>query len=703
MLEKLRAGLFSTPKRRTITTFAGVTIIFALLSWFYIGNSLFTCGGMNIATGGPGDGTAGLTWLAWIDKGGPVPGFTHLANAPFGETLRDPFQVTSMFNITSMWLLTHLLGSSICAWNVMLLLGYMSSALAMFAFIRWLLKNNWIAFFAASAVTFTPFHQMNAHGHLSYMFNFFFILALWAFLVFWRNPTKRNILLVGVASAACVYEDGYFILLGGILMISLIISAFLIDKFFFKRDLQYLLQRVKGTLYYIAVFLVLLAPVVLIQLKFASQITSTLASSRGDIASEATVYSARPIEYLLPADNHPLLPDSYSTWRQANLHGSNFTESTIFIGLTVFVLAILAWVFMIRRNLVHTKIHGLPLGLIMGITTFALLCAFLVSLQPTIIVFGHKLPLPSYFLIHLTANWRVLARLVLIIDMCAVVLASIGLYYLVKNWRPRKQNLIIVGVTILALIELLTQSRAVSWNYNDSPAVYNWLKTQQNVKAIAEFPLGEQPSWQAITYFTYQQVHGKALFNSSRTDSPQRPLRMSMLGLNDPQAIPVLRTLGVDMVLSHDTPATNTEGLQFVRKDTSKDGKDTVWTYRILPGEKADYALIAAEGFHMPDVAKQHSAIDMGTHGVLQLSPLTTQAAKNKDAVHTSLSVSPAKDAPTGQLITFSQQGVVLWQGTVNEKIDISFDADPALPIDIVPYKAQTDTTVRISDLKVTK
>lgn len=700
MLEKIRATLLSTPKRKTITTFTSVTLIFALLSWLYVGNALLTCGGMNIATGGPGDGTAGLTWLSWIDKGGPVPGFTHLTNAPFGETLRDPFQITSLFNISGMWLFSVLTGSSICAWNIMVFLGYMSSALAMFAFIRWLLKNNYIAFFAAVAVTFTPFHQMNAQGHLSYMFNFFFILAIWAFLVFWRNPSKRNILLLGLATAACVYEDGYFILLGGILMSSLIIGAFLIDKFLFKKDLRYLLARVKGTLGFIAIFILFLAPVALVQLKYASQITSTLASSRGDIMSEATVYSARPIEYLLPADNHPAMPDSYSTWRQEGLHGSNFTESTLFIGFSVFILAILAWVFMIKRGLLRTKIHGMPLGFIVGVLTFALVCAFLVSLQPTITVFGQKLPLPSWFLIQVSANWRVLARLFVIVDVCAVILAAIGLYYLVKNWRPRKQTLVIIAVTIFALFELLTQSRAVVYNYNDSPAVYNWLKTQNNVKTIAEFPIGEQPSWQAITYFTYQQVHGKALFNSSRSDSPQRPLRMSMLGLNDPQTLPILRTLGVDMVLSHDKPADNSE-LQFVRYDESKDGKDKVWTYRILPGEKADYALVMDKGFHLPEVKKQHSSTTMGTYGTLMFQGLNDKAAKNKDDVRVSLKAVATKEAPKDQLVTFMQQGVVLWQGTLQEETAISFTADPSLSIDIIPYKADTNTTVRISDLKV--
>ena len=656
---------------------------------------------MEIATGGPGDGTAGLTWLSWIDKGGPIPGFTHLVNAPFGETLRDPFQITSMFSITGMWIFKHLTGSSICAWNLMLLMGYMSSALAMFAFVRWLLKNTWVAFFGAFVVTFTPFHQMNAHGHLSYMFNFFFILVLWAFLVFWRNPTRRNILLLGLSTAACVYQDGYFILLVGVLLSGLIAGSFAVDAWITKQNKAYLLQRLKAVCAYVAIAVLFLAPVVLVQFVYASKITSTLASSRGDIATEVMVYSARPVEYILPADNNPLLPKSYSPWRQANLHGSNFTESTLYVGITVLALAILAWVLFVQRKLRALRFRGIPLVFLLGVTSFTLLAAFLLSLQPTITVFGHKLPMPSYILSHVTAMWRVYARIYLIVDLCLVLLASIGLYLLIAKQTRWKQIALVVVAIGIAGIELLTQSRGVTWDYKSSPAVYSWLKTQQSVDTIAEYPLSEQPSWPAITYLTYQQVHGKALLNSSRTDSPERPLRLSIQGLNDAQTVPILRTLGVDMVLSHDRPAKNVKGLQFVRFDASVDGKDKVWTYRILPGQQAAYALIASDGFHLPEFNKttDQAFIPMGSHGVLGFRGLTAAAAKNTHSVRVSLSALPAKDAPKTQLITFSQQGVVRWQGVVDTETTVSFDADPTIPVDVMPYKPTTDTTIELYNL----
>lgn len=705
MIDKLKATFWSTPKRQTISTFALATLVFAIMSWAYIGNSLFTCGGMNIASSEPGDGTAGLTWLSWINQGsGPLPGFTHLLNSPFGETLRDPFQITSMVGLTGMWIFTAITGSSICAWNLMVLVGFMSSAMAMFAFIRWLTKNSWVAYFAASAVTFTPFHQFKSHGHLSYMFNAFFVLAIWAFIVFWRKPTLKNAGILAVTTALCAYQDGYFLLLGGTLVGSVIVGALLADSFLFKKGFSYIIERVKGLGLYILATLVLVAPIVFVQLHYANRINSTLASTRGNIGDEASTYGARPIEYILPADNHPALPQSYSTWRESQLHGSNFTENTLFLGFVSMALAVVAWTLVVKRKALRkVTLQGLPLPFILAIVSFGLICAFFVSLSPVAHIFGVKIPMPSWFIIHITAVWRVFSRLYLIVDMCVVILASIGLWLMVRKWDKRKQIIVVLLATAIALFELLTSSNRLTWNYHSSPAVYDWLRTQQSVDRIAEYPLTEQPSLPAIQYLTYQQIHGKALLNSSRTDSPQRLLRGGMQGLEDAQTLPILRTLGVDLVLSHGHPA-SVPGLQYIRTDKSQYNDDIVYTYKVLPGQKADYALVASEGFHLPETSKdgKHGYLPMGSNGVLAFQGLTKNAEKNKSFVHVSLSARPAEGAPKDQLISFTQQGVVRWQGVISEDTDISFEADPSVAINVIPYKSKANTTLDLYNLSAT-
>jgi hypothetical protein len=704
MIPRARKFFFSTQKRRTYSLFLAVTIIFAIITTFYIGGKAFTSCNMDIVGAGPADGTAGLTWMTWLDHNDPIPGFTHMTNAPFGDELREPFQITSLYTIPAMWIFSRLT-SAICSWNLMVFIGYMTSALAMFAFMRWLVRNICVAFFAAFAVTYTPYHQINALGHLSYMFNAFFTLFIWAFMAFWKRPSRRHATILAVSTAACAYMDGYFLLLEGVLAASILVGAFLVDAGLFKRPRPYILTRLKGLILYAIVLIILLVPALGVELFDGGTISSTLASQRSAITSEAAVYSARPFEYFVPAANSQFLPSSYGVWRQKVLHGSNFTESTLYLGAVVVLLALFAWIWLIRnRKKEQLTFQGLKLPFIVSSVSFALLVAFLCSLEPVVHLDGHKIPMPSWFIIHVTAFWRVFARLYLVVDTCIVIVAAIGLYLLIRNWSKRKQAIVTLIIVLLTGADMLTHSHAAVWNYNSSPAVYSWLKTQSNVHIIAEYPLGEPPSQAITNYTTYQQVSDKAIFNTSLSNSPQRPLHLSMLGLEDTQTLPILRTEGVNLVLAHNSPVPNPGalGLQLLRVDasTSPYDKDKVWTYKLLPGPTASYALIASQGFHAPVLDSTqllHSKIGMGSLGVLVFQKLTPGPLDSM--VHVTLG---AHSEQGPQLVTFAQNGVVRWQGTVSGNTSISFNADPSIAVDIIPYNPTASETMQIYNLSAT-
>ena len=50
--------------------------------------------------------------------------------------------------------------------------------------------------------------------------------------------------------------------------------------------------------------------------------------------SVVQIYSARWREYLLPWHSNPLVPNRIKRYEEANLHGSNFTEQSLFLGYT---------------------------------------------------------------------------------------------------------------------------------------------------------------------------------------------------------------------------------------------------------------------------------------------------------------------------------------------------------------------------------
>jgi glycosyltransferase involved in cell wall biosynthesis len=693
---KAHRVMFGSARRRTVTVFSIAAITFGMLTWFYMGQALTSCNNVIIG-GGPGDGTAGLTWLSWLDKSSPVPGFTHMTNAPFGENLRQPFQITSIFTIPTMWVLAQLT-SAICSWNLMVFIGYMTSALVMFAFIRWLTRSTWVAFFAGFAVSYVPFHQMNALGHLSYMFNAVFVLFIWSFVAFWRSPTWKRAALMGLATAFCFYIDGYFILLTILLAAGLLAAAFIADTLIWKRDAAYILARIKGLLIYLVTLVIFLLPIVAVQFKYASHISATLSSSRGNIGAEAQTYSARPYEYLLPADNTPFLPSSYELWRQRILHGSNFSESTLYVGFSVLALTALAWVWYVRKPKDAPVLRGLSTPFLLTVFSFGAFVTFMFSLAPKAHLFGHNIPMPSWFIIHVTAMWRVFGRLFVVVDTCLVILAAIGLYLIIRKMPRGKQAFITLLVVLFAFIEFMTQSRAAVWSYRTIPDVYPWLSKQSNVKIIAEYPLGEPPSQSISDYLTYQQISNKAIFNTSDSASTERAMHLSMGGLADAQTLPILRTLGIDVVLSHRMPAPAGIGLTQLRYDKSHYNDDNVWTYKIEPGTKATYALMAQDGFHAPIIGKDSlSRIGMGSHGILGFKRLIS--GSDPTTVHVSFDAA-ATDKP--QLVTVAQEGIVRWQGTITKNTHLQFDADPRIALDIIPYNTTADEPIQIYNLRAT-
>ncbi len=701
MVETAREILTATPRRRTLTLFIGVSLLFALITWYYMGSALNSCN-THMLTTLPGDATAGLTWLTWVDKSSPVPGFTHLTNAPFGESLRQPFQITSVFTIPTMWLLAKL-STPTCAWNLMVFLGYMSSALIGFGFIRWLTRNSWVALFAGFAVTYTPYHILNALGHLSYMFSAVLMLFMWAFVAFWQRPTTLRAGFMAVAAAACFYLDGYFILLGSVLAGSVLAAALIGDTVIYKHPAEYVLQRLRGLLLYGAFLIVLLLPIAAVQLHYAHTISTTLGSQRNDIADESRTYSARVLDYFLPAANDPFLPASFGTFRTNPkiIHGSNFTESTIYIGIVVLALAIYLWVTLIRRR-VSTTLRGLPITFLAGVTTVGLAAGFFISLPPHLLLFGHLVPMPSDVIIHFSALWRVFARLYLVVETCLVILAALGFFLLIRYWSPRRQMIATIVLILLVACDYATVSRARTWQFAFSPAVYSWLKTQPGIHTIAEYPLSEPPSQGISDYLTYQQVSGKAIINTQDASSPERQLQLSIEGLADPQTLPVLRALGAQLVLEHHDKAPVIPGLTFLRFDKARFDigvtlYDQVWTYRIDPGPVAQYAAVAAQGFHDPVVdASLHSVTGMGDLGVITLQQLGHTKA---NTVHVSFTADSVRG---DKFVTVAQNGVVRWQGEVTQGTQVAFDADSTLPIDVIPYHPSSFESLQIYDLAAT-
>jgi hypothetical protein len=702
MMERAKAFVV---RHRTLTAFAGATIVYALCSWFYMGGALTECSQSLLTF--PGDNTAGMIAFFSLDSHDPWYGHTDMWSYPYGESIGQPTHITAQTLFVPFWILAKLFGP-VCGFNILTLIGFMSAALTMFAFVRWLLGGrNLIALLAGFAVAFTPYLQVKTGVHISYVFEALFIAAIWLFLVFWKQPSWRRAIPLGLSVALFAYTDGYFILLGGVLMVALIVGAVAHDFFAAGRTLNAeLSKRLKLLAVGVIAAVIFMLPVLYVMLHSSAQINESLTTTRDSIGREAEVYGARPLEYLVPNALNPVTDAVFGGYADRNNHGSNPAENLLSLSLVMVGLA----VFFVTRVLLGRK-RNQPVKLVGSRRTASFVTVVFVTIFVIAIAFSlppklGPLPTPSWLVIEVVQLWRVFARLVVIANIALVVLGSFGLAVLLDRMKGQGRRIALIALAFAVIfIEYLTfvPPRPVR-GYEQVPELYYWLHTQQQYKTMAEYPLDEfAASSMPVFYSTYQRIHGKKLLNGVMPNKEATMTRAALRDLLGPQAVPGLRALGINLVTIH-APKNPGEipGLKLVHSSPEAilevdKQPEKVWGYAVLPGEKAAYVVAPTLGWHAP-IKKSpiHSEQIMGHEGVIGFKKLPTGTAPADTRITVQLRATAF--SPQGQEVSIVQDNTEIWHGVIAAAgSDMAFTADPRKDVHIKAIKPTTDPTLQVS------
>jgi len=653
--------------------------------------------------GAPGDATAGGVWTAWNYEelsGSPWPAQTPYTAAPEGEAFWQPQFVTAVGLLTPLWAFTQVT-SPTCAWNLTVLSGFVLSGMAMFALAYWLTRSPWAAGFAGFAYAMSPYRQYKAEGHLAYVHTELFPILLLALLWFWQRPSARRAVVVAVALAALAYTDGYFILLGWATFGLFSLGALLYRWRRPAADVR-LGRTLALTALAAVVAVVLMAPMAAAVRSEGDRIGSSLQRPIDDLYT----FSARPWNYVMPPRSHPVFDDAFGPWQDARLRGSNYSEQSLYLGWTVIVLAgaaaVVAWR---RRRQADDEdadvARGLPLGLIMAGLAAVVVGALVMSSPPVAHLGPLALPAPSNLIYRVVKLWRVYARFFVVVHAGLVALAALGLAALLHKRRPRLQAAIAIGLVSLLGFEYLTFPPKVAWSYELVPGVYGWLREQRDVDIVAEYPLYTTSMDPDHALLTFQPIHEKRLLNARNEPSPQDALRRPLFGLANPQTLPVLRRLGVDLVLMHPgmdaapTGEARPPGLEpyatfryEADQRTRPDGRRLqryayltpffdVDVYRVGPGPMADVAVALNDGFYSPERLEWRSFQWMESTGHIEVRRLAGTAAR----ATVSFDVSPAFRTP--RRLVARQHGRVVWDGMVASEAAVRFVADVEEPIEL--------------------
>jgi hypothetical protein len=585
----------------------------------------------NTVRGAPGDGTSGGVWANWAweqtDRGLFAPTQT-LTGAGRGDPLWAPTQIVNVAWSVPMRVLSDVT-NPVCGYNLTIAFGYVFSGLSMFALVYALTNSGNAALFSAVAFAFSSFALVKGEGHVSGVYLGLFALLILALLRLWVRPNRWRIGIVGLVWALLPYTDGYYLAFSIVLVAAFTAGACVVE-IAHKSPWNAVLQRLRAVAVASLAALVLLLPYATILLRNRGAISAERSRSLEDVAAS----SARLFEFVVPPYGNPFMPDGFDQWRIDRLHGSNFTESSIYVGWTVLILAGIAIALAatrrlrLRNNWPRTA-AGAPPVVVTVVSLVAIAFAgVLVSLPPTLHFLGASLPMPSRFVHAVFPEMRVMSRAVVIVLAALVALAGLAIAHLLRRIRrPPVRVLTTAALILFATAETLTflPGQAPQWSFSQTPRVYSDLARDRSVDTVALYPMSTTAEDPDLLYLTFQPIMKKTLVNSiADTPSPTDPsdIARGLASLADPATVPVLRSLGTDRILverdvlgSPDPALLERLGLTLMRAyhykldDASrqKNGGAGRWAYlakysnidlyKIDPGTPAPVAIALGDGW----------------------------------------------------------------------------------------------------------
>jgi hypothetical protein len=482
----------------------------------------------------------GEVWALWAKLSGYFDGPTSsLTAAPFG----DPTDLGFSQPITE-WLhfILAKLFNEVVSYNLVVLLAFPLTAFSTYLLINYLLKNKWAAFLGGLQFGFAPAAVMQASGgHSSLATNFFIPAFLLALFYNRQQRSIRSAFLVGLSYALIVFTAmyvGYF---------ALFIILFFLSIDLWKNQNQrkkILSNAAQGAGFAVLLVLPFVYQRVIGQVAPA-EASSAIASSWRDFR-ELEIYSANPLEYLIPSIDHPIFGRFVYSFVKDHLHGSNVPEMTLYLGILPILLMCLGIYFLVKNKLHKTNRYYFLFF------SFAAFFSFLMSLPP-VIKFGHlSIPNFSSLAYQIAPMFRVYSRFGIIVNLfvalaVAVVVAELS----TKIQKPKLQKVFTMFALILAF-----EYWSVPPNYADKvdtpPEYATWLANQPGDFIIAEYPMMR---WEDLSFYTYrfwQRIHQKRMVNGAANFNPKAwEFYQKVNRLDNPETLMLLRSVGVKYIVVH--------------------------------------------------------------------------------------------------------------------------------------------------------
>jgi hypothetical protein len=493
--------------------------------------------------GGDSTGTiAGLRIMA-DEMGYDIIGTSHMlvSGAPFGWEQGNGINIQSALVFFPAYVVSEVAGA-VLAYNLVVLSGLVLSGLAMYVLVRRLRVHPLVAAWAGLAYTVFPWHLEKAQGHASFVHLEGFPLLLLAALGWHLRPNLWRGLALAGASLVLWTTSGYFGVIGFVALGALLPLSFLAHR---RRlgspaALKWLALGSAGTVF---------AAGLIYAIASLGAVSGTIGTPKG--VSELSAYGARLWEYVVPSYRNPIFGDEVGPWLLERLHGSNFSETSLYVGWVTLLLAAgwTSWLLLRPRRIPPEQAFAgiaLPLLVVVGV---------IFSLASPLGETG--VPAPARAIWEIAPQFRVTSRFVVLVVTALIPLGALALDALARravraSRDPTAGRLALAGVALTAATLSFAESTIVPpvtlTNLGDTPLHYRGVPSAPR-GIVAEYPLVAAEHAINADYLYWQGAHDRRLLNGAPAGTFADAVRQTVIDPAAPGTPSALAALGVSVVI----------------------------------------------------------------------------------------------------------------------------------------------------------
>lgn len=453
----------------------------------------------------------------WARTQGVESSFTPLVGAPSGSSVLSIADPPITFALG--YSLTALVGE-VAAQNLLVFISFPLTAIFTYLLAYHLTKNRVASFVASLIFTFSPyrFNHLTQVTLISTQYIPLFVLFI---LKLEDSPSLKISLLAAFSFALVFLSDFYY---GFFAVTFALIFVFLksASSLIFERILPPVVSFFGYYLLAFSLAIIFVIPPVLPMLKsaFSDDRPSFFSTS----LDEVMVQTARPWDYFLPHETHPILGqfsrrvyEQVKTLRPSDpwFYSARTSEKALFPGVTTLVLTGVAFFFWFRKDRGNYNIPALLL---------VALAAFVFSF-PSDIFLGsdaqYHFLFPSFYLHRALPMFRTFARFGVLTLLCLSLLAAFGLAYTLRRIKEGGlKKAVFAAALLLISFEFLNSEPLNLAVFDKTPQVYTWLAEQSGSILMAEYPsyfastAGRDRvlGLRCLPCLFFQRVHGRRLY-----------------------------------------------------------------------------------------------------------------------------------------------------------------------------------------------